>query len=626
MAVVEMKKVLVLCPRDKGTTLLKDLQKQATVQLVPVAAATQDLTKLATRARNAKRVQAALRKIQREQTNRKPENNVSTKQLPPATAGHAGNESDALARLDELDALTDEQLMTRAEQLLATETETETRISHLIKEHAGAVGFGDVCQEDFARLSEAGLTVRVYRVEGKRNKAKVEIPEGAKGFWVPFVDGAKRTKVLVVVSFDSDLQLEFDRLEPPQRKAAAVKDELDGAQRELDELRAQLAGFASRLDRITREACKCVDVYQLHQAKAQAGGDEQVFGLCGWCPAPNAKAVAKTVAKVSGACVFLEPGPSDEPPIKLSNPKVVSWFEPLLEAFQLPQYREPDPTFLFAPFMAVFFGFCLGDMAYGALLLLAATLLHRKLAKPGSALDPALRLMQLLGFSTVVVGFLTGAVFGYSLYEIPALQRIGLTSDKLLFFLSKDPQNLFYLSLLFGVLQLGVGIIVRLILQLKERQYQHALGTIGWLMLIPGVGLWVAKGMNQLFVAALVIIVLFKSPGSLVRRIGGGLWGLYEWVLGLFGDVMSYLRIFGLGLSSGIIAQVVNTIAWMVLESGSIGGYVGGVLILLVGHTFNFAMAVLGSTVHAARLQFLEFLGKFYEGGGQAFRPFAKSK
>jgi V/A-type H+-transporting ATPase subunit I len=109
-------------------------------------------------------------------------------------------------------------------------------------------------------------------------------------------------------------------------------------------------------------------------------------------------------------------------------------------------------------------------------------------------------------------------------------------------------------------------------------------------------------------------------------RLGGGLWGLYEWVLGLFGDIMSYLRIFGLGLSSGIIALVVNTIALMMMEGGSIGGIIGGVLVLLIGHTFNFAMAVLGSTVHSARLQFLEFFGKFFEGGGQPFSPFARTK
>lgn len=600
MTVEAMKKVLIVCPRDRETSLLDALQRAGLVHLSAVTVAGEDMSQAAVNAKSASRALAGLRAFQDPKY-----------ELSGAVSA-------------KLEQLSDAQLLQHVQALLARRFETQGHVAQLVKELKHAQSFGKTSRRDFEALAKRGITLRVYQLP-KNFDAKALLPAKTTSFPITYGN----TKALVVASWDKDFELNLDKIEPPDRPSNELCSDLERTRKTLAKIDDELHACATLLPRVGRETTRLNDVHQLQQARRHAGGNEALFALRGWCPASATKQVAKVVQTAAGACVFDPPRDGEEPPIKLRNTTVVSWFEPLLEAFQLPHYREPDPTILFAPFMAVFFGFCLGDMAYGALLLLAATLLYRRLARgseAGLTMRRALRLMQLLGATTVVVGFLTGSAFGYPLYEIEALQRAGLTSDKLLFFLNKDPQNLFYASLLFGVAQLGLGIFVRLVLELRRGHYQHAIGTLGWLLLFPGVGLWIGYGASYLFVAALVLIVLFKSPGGVLKRLGGGLWGLYDWVLGLFGDVMSYLRIFGLGLSSGIIAQVVNTIAWMVLSSGSVAGYIGGVLILLIGHTFNFAMAVLGSTVHAARLQFLEFFGKFYEGGGQAFRPFARGK
>jgi V/A-type H+-transporting ATPase subunit I len=597
MSVVAMKRVMAVSARDRAEALLSALQDRGVVHLVPLSGMTDLPAEPGLRAAAAKRVKTFL------EAKRDPDADV---------------ESDAVAALS---SLPDDQLLERAQKLLARRTETESAVAQLTKEYQGALPFGSVCQADFDELVAHGLTVRVYSL-AKVGKKKPEVPAGVVSFELPWNDN----RALVTASFDPAFEMPLERIDPPQRPAPVVATLLEDAKKVLAELDGHVQVFATRLDGIRREVGRLLDIQHLQEAKAEGGHDPDIFAVSGWCPSSSTGDVVKAATEVGGACFFEDPEAAEEPPIQLHNSRLISWFEPLLEAFQLPKYREPDPTFLFAPFMALFFGFCLGDMAYGVLLFLGATWLHRKLGATADVWHKSFRLMQLLGGMTVLVGFLTGSVFGYPLYEIGAFQQLGLTSDKLLFFLSKDPQNFFYAALIFGAVQLGLGIVVRLVMHLKKRQFQRALATTGWLLLLPAVPLWVAMDLKQPFFVALGLIVLFKSPGNLLHRFGGGLWGLYEWVLGLFGDIMSYLRIFGLGLSSGIIAQVINTIAWMMFEGGSVGGYIGGVLILFIGHTFNFAMAVLGSTVHSARLQFLEYFGKFFEGGGQPFRPFARTK
>jgi V/A-type H+-transporting ATPase subunit I len=192
-----------------------------------------------------------------------------------------------------------------------------------------------------------------------------------------------------------------------------------------------------------------------------------------------------------------------------------------------------------------------------------------------------------------------------------------------LFILSRYPKTFFFVSLGFGAVQLSVGILARLVRQLHQSHWQGALSTMGWLLVIPGLLAWAMADTPWVFVMALALVLVFASTStSLLRRLGSGAWAVYN-ISGLAGDVMSYVRIFGLGLSSGILAMVINTLALLLVDIPWVGWPLC-VVFLILGHTFNFVLAMVGAVVHSARLQFLEFLGKFFEGGGRPYLPFAK--
>ncbi|MCA9708077.1 MAG: hypothetical protein KDK70_19655, partial [Myxococcales bacterium] len=354
---------------------------------------------------------------------------------------------------------------------------------------------------------------------------------------------------------------------------------------------------------------------------AREGLDERgpVFVVDGYCPTDDRLDRLRSCCTAQAlVLVHAEPQPDEPVPIALRNGPIVRTFEPLVAAFKLPTYGELDPTPLLAPFMGLFFGLCLGDLGYGAVLTVIAggLLLRGRLPPPARAL---LRWALVLGVAATGVGALLGNLFGLRLHAL-----LGVEPSALLFSLVEDPGRLLVVSLALGVLQLHLGMALRLWRDLAGRRIQAALGSLAWLGVIPTLGL-AAAGVLPWWPLGLVGagLLLFAAPGpSLPRRLGGGAWALYD-VSGLLANVFSYARIFGLGLSSGIIAMVVNTIA-AVLATGPVGT-VAAILVLVVGHAFNFAMAVVGAVVHPARLQLLEFFNTFFSGGGRAYDPLRRT-
>ena len=232
----------------------------------------------------------------------------------------------------------------------------------------------------------------------------------------------------------------------------------------------------------------------------------------------------------------------------------------------LPKYSELDLTPFFAPFFMVFFGLCLGDSGYGLFLFLAATL-YRMFAKNISAtMKPILSLIQILAASTFFCGMLTGTFFGVSLYDIniPFLQYM---KDHLFM----DNNAMFQLSLILGVIQILFGMILKAVNQAIQFGFKYAVATIGWIVLLIscGVGFMLPEVMPLggtvhlcILGVAAVMIFLFNSPGKNVfMNIGLGLWDSYNMATGLLGDVLSYVRLFALGLSGGILAGVFNSLA-----------------------------------------------------------------
>ncbi|UTW60764.1 V-type ATP synthase subunit I [bacterium SCSIO 12741] len=335
----------------------------------------------------------------------------------------------------------------------------------------------------------------------------------------------------------------------------------------------------------------------------------------------------ETSAALNEAGIYFEteqPVPEEKTPILLRNKKVSSLFEPIGSLFSLPEYTELDLTPFFAPFFLMFFGFCLGDAGYGLVLLLALLLFGKKLGPENKGI---VRLAQLLGLSTVAFGILTGTVFGVNLIQNPPSWLEGYNS----FMLVED--QLFNLALAFGGVQIIFGLVIKMVNQKLQYGWIYTVSTGGWILLIIGLGLvggsapetMIKKiGAGSSLLGAGLILFFNDPKANILVRIGKGLWELYG-ITGVFGDLLSYIRLFALGLSSAILGLVINSIGLSILESNPYLGPVFFVIFLIIGHGLNFFIAGLGAFVHPMRLTFVEFYKNAgFTGGGMAYKPFKK--
>lgn len=243
-------------------------------------------------------------------------------------------------------------------------------------------------------------------------------------------------------------------------------------------------------------------------------------------------------------------------------------------------------------------------------------------------MKPILTLVQLLGASTMVCGLLTGTCFGFNLYDIqlPLFQSLKEA-------ISLDNQQMFNLSLILGGVQIIFGMILKAVNQTIQFGFKYAVATIGWLFILVSTAIaFAAPGFMPMggtihlvfLVIGVLMAYLYNSPGKNVFiNIGLGLWDSYNMATGLLGDVLSYVRLFALGLSGGILASVFNSLAVGMSPDNVIAGPIVMVLIFIIGHAINMFMNVLGAMVHPMRLTFVEFFkNSGYEGGGKEYKPF----
>lgn len=356
--------------------------------------------------------------------------------------------------------------------------------------------------------------------------------------------------------------------------------------------------------------------------------DDKLMLLQGWAPAERIGEIERFLETKEVYYEVADPTPEDDVPILLDNKGFFRLFEPIMRLYMLPKYNELDLTPFFAPFFMLFFGLCLGDSGYGLFMLLAVTI-YRLVAKNISAsMKPILTLVQLLGASTMVCGLLTGTCFGFNLYDIqlPLFQSLKEA-------ISLDNQQMFNLSLILGGVQIIFGMILKAVNQTIQFGFKYAVATIGWLFILVSTAIaFAAPGFMPMggtihlvfLVIGVLMAYLYNSPGKNVFiNIGLGLWDSYNMATGLLGDVLSYVRLFALGLSGGILASVFNSLAVGMSPDNVIAGPIVMVLIFVIGHAINMFMNVLGAMVHPMRLTFVEFFkNSGYEGGGKEYKPF----
>ncbi len=516
------------------------------------------------------------------------------------------------------------QLLEQYDQLLADKAVNEQRQQLLIKDEQALMPWGDFDPASVERLVKAGYDINFFACAPRLYKEEWESEYNA------IVINQDKSKVyfITVTAPGTEISIEAEMCRLPQSSLGNVVTELEALKTGNAAIEQRIADFAANhlADlKAAHEALQSEISFAKVALSADSVAGDKLMLLQGWAPEKVLPEVRESLDKTGHFYQVDDPTPEDDIPIQLSNNKFFRLFEPLTKLYMLPKYGELDLTMFFAPFFLVFFGLCLGDMGYGALIMLALPIF----TKLFQLINPEFKssLVFLFGLSTVICGTLTGTAFGFSLYDIdlPFFQKM-----KALLF--QDNQAMFYLSLIIGCVQILFGMMLKAVNLTIQLGFKYAVSTIGWILLLVGVavGVLTSSTGSLWFMVVMIVagcmVLLYNSPGkNIFLNIGLGLWDAYNMVTGLLGDVLSYVRLFALGLSGGILASVFNSLATGMSPDVPVLGFIVTAIIFVIGHGLNIFMNILGSMVHPMRLTFVEFFkNSGYEGGGNAYKPFKK--
>ena len=350
-----------------------------------------------------------------------------------------------------------------------------------------------------------------------------------------------------------------------------------------------------------------------------------VVAISGWIPTEDRDEFIKSIEKVVGNNYYIELEEAEygdtEVPVALKNNKVVSAFQSITEMYSTPKYSEMDPTPIMTPFYLLFFGMMLADAGYGILMFIASLIALKKFNLDEKKANFA-RFFMYLGIPTTVVGIIYGSYFGDILKPYGVK---GLVDP------ATDIMTIFAASLAIGVFQIFVGLGAKAYMLIKQKQYLYAFFDVGsWYMTLGGALLLAGSLVGfpsgivsfgkWIMIAGMIIIVLTQGRDnkSIGAKLAAGLYALYG-LSGYVGDIISYSRLMALGLAGGFIGSAFNLMIGMI--GNPIAKIIFGSLIFVGGHLFNVLLSSLGAYVHTCRLQYVEFFGKFYEGGGKPFSP-----
>lgn len=521
------------------------------------------------------------------------------------------------------------QILDEVDELLNHKSSLQQQILAYEKELAVLEPWGDFSPESIAKLHDSGYDIGFYiSTEANFNEDWIEAYNAMVINRV-----ASKVYFITFTKTNQEIDLDVERIKLPDRSYGQTQELIQCNKEELLRQEETLHNIARKdipsLLAARKELNGEIEFDQVVLNTESAAG-EKLMLLQGWLPASEEDPIVAYLNSQSVYYDIKKPAPEDNVPIQLNNKGLFAWFEPICKLYMLPKYNELDLTPFFAPFFMLFFGLCLGDSGYGLFLLLGVTL-YRLLAKNiGQTMKPILSLVQLLAASTFFCGMLTGTFFGANFYDLdwPFIQRMKQA-------IAMDNNDMFQLSLLLGVIQILFGMILKAVNQAIQFGFKYAVGTIGWIILLVSVGLaavlpavFPMGGTAHLVILAIAgaMILFYNSPDkNIFINFGLGLWDSYNMVTGLLGDILSYVRLFALGLSGGILASVFNSLAVGMSPDNVIAGPIVMVLIFVIGHSINIFMNVLGAMVHPMRLTFVEFFkNSGYEGGGKEYKPFSK--
>lgn len=366
-------------------------------------------------------------------------------------------------------------------------------------------------------------------------------------------------------------------------------------------------------DRLTQEAAKDATADRFLT-------DGTIVFFEGWAPAESVPELEKLFREKGCAWEFEEPQEEEEPPVKLKNSKFIEPINMVTEMYSLPAYRGIDPNPLIFWFYVAFFGFMFADIAYGIIIFLVSYLITEKF-HPKKTIGYMFRLGQYLGVSTTVFGVLTGSFFGDVITVFSKTFLGKAVSLPYLLNPLQDPMKVLITAICMGIVQLIFGQCIHIYMGFRDGHgVDNLLDVVPWWVVFAGIGMAALGRGPSLIIAGAVILVCTQGrhKKGFFGKLFGGIASLYD-ITSWLSDILSYSRLMALMLATSVIASVMNTLG--ALPGKSFIGFIVFVLVFCLGHVFNIGVNIIGTYVHAARLQYLEFFGKFYVEGGVAFRP-----
>ncbi|MCD7722267.1 MAG: V-type ATP synthase subunit I [Prevotellaceae bacterium] len=528
--------------------------------------------------------------------------------------------------------------------------EQESTLLHAIDEQEKHLKeltpWGDFEAQAVQTLAEQiGHRIDFFRCTSKYFKAEWE----TEYFAIKVNEADKRTYFITFADEQPDIPAEHITL--PQCSIHQCEQERDTLQQQLKGVRGKLVQTNEAQRRLLEQgrlaSLNEISLHKVHLSdERMAGGSLRL--LEGWVKANSS---AELVAYLDENHIFYEmedPKFTDDVPVEIREDSYSRLFVPILKMYSLPKYNEIDPTVFFAPFFMLFFGLCLGDGGYGLIVLLVGIAI---LLKTQGTMRDYGKLAIWLGGATMVCGTAMGTVFGIDLTQ----QSWAFLAPVKPYFINENGVGKIFgyspmmvISVILGLIQVLIGMVLKGCKLCKNYGFGYAIGTFSWVVALvslvalfglPFCGVALPMAVQYILAALIAVscvgIFLYNSPGAYknpitgpLLNLGSGLYSVYGMATGLLGDLLSYIRLFALGLTGGVLGGVFNSLA--IDMTNSMPWYVRWLpmlLILLIGHGITFALSLISAFVHPMRLIFVEFFKNAnFEGGGRPYQPFKELK
>ena len=527
----------------------------------------------------------------------------------------------------------------KCDTLLAEIEQRRGVLQTLDKDVAALAPWGEFDVTTIEKLESAGYDIRFF-ISPAKNFCQEWVDEYNA---IVVAEQASRLYFVTVTPKHVVVDIDAEVAKLPDASLSALESEKERVEQQIGAFNAELDKLAvAELN--TLRAANDALMHDLEFMKVALDG-EKVSGdklvlLEGWAPEENL-AELKAMLDASGAFYDVRPvRRGDEAPVKLKNNAFTRMYEMLTKMYGMPSGTDFDPTPILAPFFSLFFAFCMGDAGYGLILILMGFILKKKMK---SDLAGMMNLVITLGIFTTLIGAVLGTFFGMSLlsdFDLPEkIRQFIIAGDIELFGSTYDKQMILALGI--GVVHISIAMTVKAINNTVFYGFKESLSAWGWWLVVVGgavlgtltflsaipaeVSKWAFIGIGS--VGALGIYIFNNLRRNVFANIGAGIWDTYNMASGLLGDVLSYIRLFALGLAGGMLGQTFNSLALMLVDGkeglGAVIGWVGFGLIIIFGHTLNIAMSCLSAFVHPLRLTFVEyFKNAGYEGKGVEYKPF----